>query len=174
MIPAGVNLSNLTDQLAQDGVAFSDPTLAADHSLQETVDAALAPNHGIAVVDFQPVHASDARDIAQELKDASGLDTVIVQAPGEVAVVSDSYSRGQIESAQQAIPAGIDQVAVLHDFYAGIDQAHFPWMLTLAAFLIVGTVFFLVAFRGAVSRGLGYSLSERALLSSRREIGGAV
>ena len=51
MIPEDVDLANLSDQLSQDGVAFSNPHIANDLEIQEEIIKSLHPDHGIAVVD---------------------------------------------------------------------------------------------------------------------------
>ena len=51
MIPAGVDVDDIADQLSADGVAFSTPELALDDDLQVRFAVSLQPNHGIAVVD---------------------------------------------------------------------------------------------------------------------------
>ncbi|QCB28460.1 DUF6676 family protein [Corynebacterium endometrii] len=138
MIPHGVDINNLAEQLNVDGVAFTNPELAGAQEVQAPISDALAPRHGIAVVDVVPAKAADARDIAQELQDITGLDTVIVQTPINVSTVSDSYARAEIEAVQQAIPQGMDQVSLLNQFYAGIDGFSFPW--GLVALLLVATM----------------------------------
>ncbi|MDY3126834.1 MAG: DUF6676 family protein, partial [Corynebacterium sp.] len=79
MIPDGTDISDLSAQLQQDRVAFSNPGLADDPQLNQSIAAHLAEDHAIAVVDVFPQRPADSRDIAQELADATGISTVIVQ-----------------------------------------------------------------------------------------------
>lgn len=137
MIPEGIDVADLSAQLSEDGVAFSNPELAHDADVQAPIEAALQDSHGIAVVDVHPQRLADARDIAQELQDATGLDTVIVQTVRNVSAVSDTYPRAALESVQGDIPQGSNQVALLDQFYAGVDSFGLPWPLIVAAICIV-------------------------------------
>lgn len=152
MIPADVDIADLSAQLTLDGVAFSNPELADNAAVQQPIIDTLAIGHGIAVVDVFPPHQADIRDIAQELQDATGLDTVIVQAPSSVSVVSDTYSRAQLEASQSALAPGLDQVTLLQDFYSRADATAPPIQaITLVAALILALA---VAAYLATSRNL--------------------
>lgn len=135
MIPQGVDVPGLAEQLSEDSVAFTNPVLAGDPAAQADAQAALRDGDGIAVVDVPGGMPADYRDVAQELQDATGLDTVIVQSPGTISVVSDSLSRAEIESAQSGVPAGATQAAALDAFYDGVEQT--PSFYLPAAVLVV-------------------------------------
>lgn len=139
MIPEGVDIPDLSAQLAEDGVAFSNPDLATNAEIQDPIVSTLQDSHGIAVVDVYPTRLADARDIAQELQDATGLDTVVVQTVRNVSAVSDTYSRAAIEATQGDIPQGVNQVELLDRFYAGVDPFGVPWPL-IAAMAVVALV----------------------------------
>lgn len=149
MIPKEVDLANLSGQLRQDGVAFSNPHIANDLEIQEEIIKSLHPDHGIAVVDSFSASAADARDIAQDLQLATGLDTVIVQTPTHVSAVSDSLTRANIEAAERAIPRGIDQTSVLEQFYSGTDHFAVHWMAIIALILALAGVVGWSAYRAA-------------------------
>lgn len=149
MIPKEVDLANLSGQLRQDGVAFSNPHIAKDLEIQEEIIKSLHPDHGIAVVDSFSASAADARDIAQDLQLATGLDTVIVQTPTHVSAVSDSLTRANIEAAERAIPRGIDQTSVLEQFYSGTDHFAVHWMAIIALILALASVVGWSAYRAA-------------------------
>ena len=140
MIPEGVDIPDLSAQLAEDGVAFSNPDLATNAEIQDPIVSTLQDSHGIAVVDVYPTRLADARDIAQELQDATGLDTVVVQTVRNVSAVSDTYSRAAIEATQGDIPQGINQVELLDRFYVGVDPFGVPWPL-IVAMVAVALVF---------------------------------
>ena len=140
MIPEGVDIPDLSAQLAEDGVAFSNPDLATNAEIQDPIVSTLQDLHGIAVVDVYPTRLADARDIAQELQDATGLDTVVVQTVRNVSAVSDTYSRAAIEATQGDIPQGVNQVELLDRFYAGVDSFGVPWPL-IVALAVVALVF---------------------------------
>lgn len=149
MIPEDVDLANLSDQLSQDGVAFSNPRIANDLEIQEEIIKSLHPDHGIAVVDSFSASAADARDIAQDLQSATGLDTVIVQTPTHISAVSDSLTRASIEAAERAIPKGLDQTSVLVQFYSGTDHFTVHWMAIIALALALAGVAGWSAYRAA-------------------------
>ncbi|ART21323.1 hypothetical protein CBE89_07345 [Corynebacterium striatum] len=149
MIPKEVDLANLSGQLRQDGVAFSNPRIANDLEIQEEIIKSLHPDHGIAVVDSFSASAADARDIAQDLQLATGLDTVIVQTPTHVSAVSDSLTRANIEAAERAIPRGLDQTSVLEQFYSGTDHFAVHWMAIIALILALAGVVGWFAYRAA-------------------------
>ncbi|RNE49170.1 DUF6676 family protein [Corynebacterium alimapuense] len=110
MIPAGVDIPNLAQQLQEDSVAFGNPDavnmgaglepgLVSAVTHAESIDVGPV---GVVVLDFTPNITADLRDIAQELLMATDLDTIIVRAPGTGAIVSETHSRSAIESAQHA------------------------------------------------------------------------
>lgn len=141
MVPDSADIDALGAQLADDGVAYSNPELANNQDVQQPVIDALQPGHGVAVVDVQLDSLADARDIATDLQNASGLDTVIVQVPGRVSAVSDSLSRAEIETAQQAVPPGADQVTLLETFYGELDSFSIPWIwVSLAVLILIAAV----------------------------------
>ncbi|MGO2166218.1 Rv1476 family membrane protein [Corynebacterium casei] len=152
MIPEGTDIPALSAQLSEDGVAFSNPELANNQEVQAPIKAALEDSHGIAVVDVHPQRLADTRDIAQELQDATGLDTVIVQTTRSVSAVSDTYSRAAIESAQTALPQGIDQVTLLDQFYSGVDPLGAPWPIIVVAVLLLAAASAAVAFKSATRK----------------------
>lgn len=152
MIPEGTDIPALSAQLSEDGVAFSNPELANNQEVQAPIEAALQDSHGIAVVDVHPQRLADTRDIAQELQDATGLDTVIVQTTRNVSAVSDTYSRAAIESAQTALPQGIDQVTLLDQFYSGVDPLGVPWPIIVVAVLLLAAASAAVAFKSAIRK----------------------
>ena len=145
MIPAGVDVDNIAEQLSEDGVAFSNPELALDDALQEPIVDSLHPDHGVAVVDVFPEKIPDLRDLATALQERTGLDTVILQAPMKVSAVSNSYDRATLEAAEASLPTGLDQVTLLNDFYATADGFSVPW------FPLLGIIFGLAALAGVMA-----------------------
>ena len=152
MIPDGVDVDNIAEQLSDDGVAFSNPELALDDGLQEPIAASLQPDHGVAVVDVFPEKIPDLRDLATTLQERTGLDTVILQAPMKVSVVSDSYDRAAIEAAEDSLPVGLDQVTLVHDFYATADGFSVPWGPILGIFFCLAVLAAYSAVRSASRR----------------------
>lgn len=152
MIPAGVDVDDIADQLSVDGVAFSNPELALDDDLQARIADSLQPNHGIAVVDVFPDKIPDLRDLATTLQEQTGLDTVILQAPMRVSAVSNSYDRASIEAAEDSLPTGLDQVTLLNDFYATADHFSTPWLAILTLFFFVAAIAGWAGFRAATQK----------------------
>ncbi|MDY3127569.1 MAG: DUF6676 family protein, partial [Corynebacterium sp.] len=117
----------------------------------QSIAAHLAEDHAIAVVDVFPQRPADSRDIAQELADATGISTVIVQTPVNVSAVSTKYSRAELEAAQTNLPNGIGQVELVDTFYHNMESAN-PFnvmigavvLLTLCIFGMSVTTFFQV------------------------------
>ncbi|MDO4760406.1 MAG: hypothetical protein Q4A31_00590 [Corynebacterium sp.] len=103
MIPEGINISDLTTQLLDDGVAFvhDDPELHAQLVASREQSPALH-NAGFVVLNFTPAQPADLRDIAQELLLSTDLSTIVVRSPDSGAIVSNAYSRAHLESAQHA------------------------------------------------------------------------
>ncbi|WLP86664.1 hypothetical protein Q9G90_10125 [Corynebacterium stationis] len=152
MIPEGVDIPDLSAQLAEDGVAFSNPDLATNAEIQDPIVSTLQDLHGIAVVDVYPTRLADARDIAQELQDATGLDTVVVQTVRNVSAVSDTYSRAAIEATQGDIPQGVNQVELLDRFYAGVDPFGVPWPLIVAMVVVALVLAGLFVYRSVIQK----------------------
>lgn len=152
MIPEGVDIPDLSAQLAEDGVAFSNPDLATNAEIQDPIASTLQDLHGIAVVDVYPTRLADARDIAQELQDATGLDTVVVQTVRNVSAVSDTYSRAAIEATQGDMPQGVNQVELLDRFYAGVDPFGVPWPLIVAMAVVVLVLAGLFVYRSVIQK----------------------
>lgn len=152
MIPEGVDIPDLSAQLAEDGVAFSNPDLATNAEIQDPIVSTLQDLHGIAVVDVYPTRLADARDIAQELQDATGLDTVVVQTVRNVSAVSDTYSRAAIEATQGDMPQGVNQVELLDRFYAGVDPFGVPWPLIVAMAVVALVLAGLFVYRSVIQK----------------------
>lgn len=152
MIPEGVDIPDLSAQLAEDGVAFSNPDLATNAEIQDPIVSTLQDLHGIAVVDVYPTRLADARDIAQELQDATGLDTVVVQTVRNVSAVSDTYSRAAIEATQGDMPQGVNQVELLDRFYAGVDPFGVPWPLIVAMAVVALALAGLFVYRSVIQK----------------------
>ena len=156
MVPAGVDVADLAGQLEEDGVAYTSPTLSQDAQLNAEVAQGLRDGDGVAVVDVvadrAPDRAPDVRDIAQELQDATGLNTVIVQTPRHVSSVSDTYSRADIESVQAQIPPGVEQVDLLSEYYRGLDQISFPVGAVVGAVAVIAVIVLVGSFLAAGRR----------------------
>lgn len=141
MVPGEVDVPQLAQQLKQDGVAYSAPSLESDTQLNAHVAEQLREGDGLAVVDVFVSKSADARDIAQELHDATDLHTVIVQTPRHVSSVSENYSRADIESTQAQLKPGLNQVDLVQQYYAGLEQSNFPMLAIVAVVAILALLF---------------------------------
>ena len=140
-IPVEVDIDAIRAQLAQDGVAATDPKL--DAALQGVVGEASArgvEDMKIVVLDWQPDSAILTRDIAQKILDADG-GTVVVRAPQELVAVSDQYSRAAIESAQNEGIRTWDYTMGMSDFVDELVDWTLPYaqlnLIALAVLLII-------------------------------------
>lgn len=147
-----VDLADLSEQLRDDAVAFTNPDLARDQSVQEQIHNSLRPGDGIAVVDVANQPTGWARDVATKLQEATGLDTVIVQQPAGVSAVSDSWSRAEIEAAQAQTTPGQSQVDMLRTFYDALPAGDLAWGLIIPLVLAVCAVTFWAAYRMGARR----------------------
>lgn len=152
MIPAGVDITDLAQQLHEDGVAYTNPIHGQDVDLNADVAKGLKDGDGIAAVDVAANRAPDVRDIAQELQDATGLDTVVVQTPQYVSSVSDTYSRADIEAVQSHLAPGLAQNELLNQYYAGLDQISFPVSATVGSVTLIAAIIFVSSYWAAVRR----------------------
>jgi len=152
MVPAGVDVADLAGQLEVDGVAYTSPVLSQDAQLNAEVAQGLRDGDGVAVVDVVADRTPDVRDIAQELQDATGLNTVIVQTPRHVSSVSDTYSRADIESVQAQIAPGANQVDLLSEYYRGLDQISFPVGAVVGAVAVIAVIVLVGSFLAAGRR----------------------
>lgn len=149
MVPDEVDVPQLAQRLKHDGVAYSAPSLESDAQLNADVAKQLREGDGLAVVDVSVSKAADARDIAQELYDATDLQTVIVQTPRHVSSVSENYSRADIESAQAQLTPGLNQVDLLERYYAGLEHSSFPMIAIVVAVLILALILGGLSYRRA-------------------------
>lgn len=129
MIPANVDMASLSAQLSSDQVALESENDGLHAGLEQAVGYALDRGFGtlgVAVLDETPAATADLRDIAQVLKQDTGLDTVIVRAPGSGAIVSTAHSRAEIESAQWHFLANQDYAQATIALVDHIEAAPVP------------------------------------------------
>ncbi|MGZ7496683.1 Rv1476 family membrane protein [Corynebacterium sp. ZY180755] len=146
MIPADVDMGDLTKQLADDQVALESPNSQLHGDLLSVVQDLSSSEFGtvgIAVLDETPQQTADLRDIAQVLLDESTLESVIVRAPSSGAIVSDVHSRADIESAQWdflANPDYAEATRTLGDHILNNPVNDHLLSLLLIALTVVGVV----------------------------------
>lgn len=129
-VDAMTDPAELAHQLSVDQVAFAD--LPDDPALQDQLVEALDEGTGIVIAPPSGETSAGLRDLAQDVLDASGLDTVIVRSPDAVAAVSHVHSRSSLESAQEHLVAQPDYVVGVREFLGEVETFDMPW-LTLAA-----------------------------------------
>ena len=114
VIPVDVDMASLEAQLQEDGIAFG-----TDNPVNVPLEAAMrdaltqAPSDdmgeaGLVVLEQTPPQIADLRDVAQDLLNGTGYDTVVVRTPNAAIAVSDSLSRAAIERGQTAMVAQPD------------------------------------------------------------------
>lgn len=155
MDPSAPDFESLASQLNDDAVAFGtdNPVNAA---LQEDLLGALSDlegrtngSAGMAVLETTGQPAGQLRDLAQDLKDATGLDTVIVRTPASTAAVSGSLTRAQVEQGQYALISEPDYAAGVRAFGEEAAELSVPWLAVICAVVIVAAVAVVVTLRAA-------------------------
>lgn len=102
-------LDSIAEQLAADGVAFT-----YEHPDNASLNDALVPalqhipsddgqRAGIIITDNGPHAVGELRNLAQDAKDATGFDTVVVRSFTQSAAVSDSIPRADLELGKKAM-----------------------------------------------------------------------
>ena len=148
MIPKSVDASSLSGALRSADVAEQGsqdgPHLAPPARFHTAVDSA---EHGARSDDFGKVKVAvlthgdftgaDCRDIAQAIKNDTGANTVIVQTPGPAAVVSDHFSRFEIETHQHLLAGSVDPAAT-ESFVQAMHGTHVPMGL-IGSLILLGT-----------------------------------
>ncbi|MBI9000486.1 hypothetical protein M0E87_11325 [Corynebacterium sp. CCM 9185] len=150
MVPADIQLTDITEDLSADGVAIGSldtqyPGLS--DALSTVVDEARESGFGelrFVFLDSAPAVAADQRDIAQDLLDVTGADTLILRSPVGGAVVSGDHSRAAIESAQVDLFANPDLVAGAQMFVEDLSHSTVPWQAINIGIMLVVLVAVLV------------------------------
>ncbi|MCK7660462.1 Rv1476 family membrane protein [Corynebacterium antarcticum] len=162
MIPADIQLTDITADLADDGVALGSlgieyPGLSG--ALSGVIDNARQSGFGelrFVYLDSPPAVAADQRDVAQDLLIATGADTVILRSPAGGAVVSTDHSRAAIESAQVDLFGNPDLVAGTQAFVDDLSHATVPWQeinIGVGATVLVAVLATVLALRSRTIRG---------------------
>ncbi|MBI8988917.1 DUF6676 family protein [Corynebacterium meridianum] len=160
MIPADINLTDITKDLADDGVAIG--SLDSEYpglsdALSGVIDNARSGGFGelrFVFLDSAPAVAADQRDVAQDLLDATGADTLILRSPAGGAVVSGEHSRAAIESAQVDLFGNPDLVAGTQIFVDDLTRATVPWQginIGMAAVVLVAVLVTVITLRSRIS-----------------------
>ncbi|MCJ7859695.1 Rv1476 family membrane protein [Corynebacterium kalidii] len=153
-----IDLQAILDDIAESG--FSTSQTGDDLSPDDVAGYRDLADQGVDVVilDGTSAEGTGLRNLAQTVKDSTrpdgseGAQTVIVRAPHNAQVVSDSMSRFQIES-NQGILQGSTAPQDVVDFLAGAETAE-PDFTALNVAVLVG-VLVTVAVAAAFAR-LGY------------------
>lgn len=133
MVPEGVNITELAAEMRADGIAGA--SLAEEPLIAEALSG--HDSVGVAIVPVRAQMPADYRDVAQELADATGLDTVIVRGVGTTSVVSEDYSRAAIETAQAKVTATPDHAAAVTQLLASVGEIGVNWWALGGALLIL-------------------------------------
>lgn len=134
-------INDLVQQLAEDGVAMDHQDATLHDELMSALEYAEHPT-GVVVIEDLPEAIPNIRDFAGELLKASEMDTIILRTPFAGSVVSDVYSRSEIESAERSFLGNEDYpeatAALLQDLRAS-EPVDVPFLglmfgaITLAA-----------------------------------------
>lgn len=136
-IPAGVDPDAIAAELRLDQVSAAH---AIEPGLLAVVDR--ARDHGIdlniVVLDHDPIHDSQLRDLATDLGDHVG-GTVLVLSPGQNGSYSDVISRVTLEAGQDVTYTG-NPVVSANNFLDTLLQPGPPWTAMTIALLLLVTV----------------------------------
>lgn len=143
MIPHGVDIAELSEQLAEDRLAIGPHAEFGRVQEPQLLDAvstisegAAGQDIGIALVDIPVDKAADLRDVAQELQIETGIETVIVRTPSGGAAVSENYSRASLEAAESAF-ADVPTNVGLVQFMDELSHPLVSWPIFAATCVLV-------------------------------------
>lgn len=149
MIPADVDITGLSQQIEADHVAIAgdlDPSGALNQELVDVVNQLQGSDFGslgVVLLDRVPAVEADMRDIAWQIQQNTGLETIILRGPYSGAVVSDVYNRAEIEAAQHDLLGNPDVPASIANFGMDVMNNSYPWpMITL---ILAAIILFLAA-----------------------------
>ncbi|PRQ12093.1 hypothetical protein C1Y63_03230 [Corynebacterium sp. 13CS0277] len=144
MIPDYVSIDELVRDADGDNVAIGqlgEDYPGLEQALSDVTQNAVAQGFGslkIVVLDRTPAQPADLRDIATEVQQHTGVDTVIVRSPGTGAVVSETYARKAIEQAEKTMYGDPDYVVSAQTFVDSVQADTTPWQeINLGLGLIV-------------------------------------
>ena len=143
VIPVDVDMASLEAQLQEDGIAFG-----TDNPVNVPLEAAMrdaltqAPSDdmgeaGLVVLEQTPPQIADLRDVAQDLLNGTGYDTVVVRTPNAAIAVSDSLSRAAIERGQTAMVAQPDYPQGVVAFAEAAQGHSVAWGIAVGSVVLV-------------------------------------
>lgn len=144
-----IDLQQVLDDVADSGLSVSqagDDLTPEDVAQYRDIIDSQGGNLGIVVVDDAPDGDTGLRNLAQTVKDAGGDATVIVRSPDRAQVVSDDFTRFQIESNQPDLSGSRDPGNVTEFLQAAADAG--PDFTALYAVILVCVVLAVAAAAG--------------------------
>ena len=148
MIPAGVDIADLSTQLREDQLAIGPNAEFGRMQESELLDVLSVSNQesglgvyggadfGLALIDVPVGKAADLRDVAQELQLNTEIETIVVRTPTAGAAVSEFYSRAELEAAESAF-AHVQTSTGLHNFVDELSGTPIQWGIVAIALAIV-------------------------------------
>ncbi len=149
MRSADIDVSSLVHQLREDNIALE----VANEGLEKHIADALPENHGVVVLEHTPPHIPNVRDLAQDLANETGIDTVIVRTPDVAIAVSSSLTRAQVEQGERAMVAQPDYGDGLRAFLSTSTQTQPAWLPIFLAIVVVTTVVIVASWRAVKPLG---------------------
>ena len=125
----------------------------ANEGLEKHIADALPENHGVVVLEHTPPHIPNVRDLAQDLANETGIDTVIVRTPDVAIAVSSSLTRAQVEQGERARVAQPDYGDGLRAFLSTSTQTQPAWLPIFLAIVVVTTVVIVASWRAVKPLG---------------------
>ena len=149
MRSADIDVSPLVHQLREGNIALQ----VADEDLENHVASTLPENYGLVILEHTPSHIPDVRDLAQDLANETGIDTVIVRTPDIAIAVSNSLTRAQVEQGERAMVAQSDYGDGLRAFLSTSTQTQPAWPPILLAIVFVAAVVIVASWRATKPSG---------------------
>ncbi len=164
-VPPGTDIDSIVADIAESGVS-APSALRSD--LQAVVQR--AEEHGvdlgIVVMEKDPVHDSQLRDLATAVGTQDG-GTVLVLSPGQVGSFSDTVSRVTLEAGQDRTYTG-DPVVGADNFVDTLVGPQTPWGLITGLILVLVTAVAAATAVAKIRRHKARSISTSGLREAER------
>ncbi len=133
-VPPGTDIDSIVADVAESGVSApsalrSDLQVVVQRAGEHGIDL------GIVVMDKDPVHDSQLRDLATAVGTQDG-GTILVLSPGQVGSFSDTVSRVTLEAGQDRTYTG-NSVVGADNFVDTLVGPHTPWGLITGLILVL-------------------------------------
>lgn len=140
-----VDLGALSAQLMENKVAFGTDN-PVNEALGHDVTRAIATAEdagtgslGVVVLESTWRHPAQLRDIAEDLRLSTDLDTIVVRTPNATAAASDTLTRAQVERGEYALISQPDYAVGVEAFGRQAEATVISW-IAISATLVAGII----------------------------------